>query len=184
MIIAIDGDHFVGKTTIVDKLKEHYRNREDILFHKFPSYTQLGDFARKSVGNEPDDVLSLLFCADYYSVFDNIIKPNEQKVFIFDRYVLTLFALQGYLKNKDYDYLINLCKRLPKPDIQIVIRKKEQNKFINDKSDPFVLVLDEMNYFEEKNIYFVENILNESHKNEEGYNQVKKIIDDAISSLK
>lgn len=183
MIIAIDGNHFVGKTTIVDQLKEYYNQRDDIAFYKFPSHTPIGDFARQAVGKEADDVLSLLFCADYYNVYNDFIKANENKVLIFDRYVLTLFTLQGYMKNKDYDFLKNLCKRLPKPDIQIVINKKEQDDVINNEPDPFVLVLDDLNYFGDGTVYVVENILNKECKNESGYNQVKAIIDNAIASL-
>ena len=87
------------------------------------------------------------------------------------------------MKNKDYDFLTNLCKRLPKPDIQIIISKKEQDDIINNEPDPFVLTLQELNYFGERTVYVVENILNKTCKNESGYNRVKEIIDCALASL-
>lgn len=183
MIIAIDGNHCVGKTTIIDKLKQYYINNDNVLFYKFPSYTDLGNFARSVVNKESDDVLSLMFTADYYSYFNNISSIKNDQLLILDRYVLSLFVFQGYMKNKDYRFLINLCEHLPKPDVQIVISKKSINGFVETKEDPFVEVFKELNYFDSESVFIVENILDFRENNESGYNQVKGIIDSKLNSL-
>lgn len=74
MIIAIDGNHNVGKTTLVDGLKEYYESNKNVLFIKFPTHNYIGDFARQNVDKECADVISLLFCADYYKVFNDVIR--------------------------------------------------------------------------------------------------------------
>ena len=79
MIIAIDGNHSVGKTSIIQNLKRYYENNPDVIFYKFPSYTDVGNFARKCVETEPTKASTLLFCADYYKGLSELINPNEKK---------------------------------------------------------------------------------------------------------
>lgn len=181
MLIAIDGNHNVGKTTLVDGLKEYYESNKNVLFIKFPTHNYIGDFARQNVDKECADVISLLFCADYYKVFNDVISHNTDKIIILDRYILTLFALQGYMKDKNYEFLYHVCEKLPFPDVQIVIRKMsvESDSAVEDS---YVETLKEIPFADKMGkVHIVDNIISGSaQKNLDGFNEVVRIIDSCI----
>lgn len=180
MIIAIDGNHHVGKSTIINRLKEEYASRQDVVFFKFPSYTEFGNFARKSV-NENSIVTALLFGADYRKWFLDYIIPNNKNIVILDRYLLSYYVFQGYLSGVDYSFLQMICDGIKYPDVQIVIHKKGDEQSAST-DDPFVIVAQQLNQIVQINeLHIVENILSGCKQiNLEGYNKVKQIIDRVI----
>lgn len=180
MLIAIDGNHHVGKSTIINRLKEEYANRNDVVFLKFPSYTELGDFARK-YANEDPLLTALLFGADYRKGFLDDIVPNMNKIVILDRYLLSYYVFQGYLFGMDYTRLDMICNEIKYPDVQIVIHRKEATQSQN-ADDPFVFVAKQLKESSKLNqLHIVDNILSGTKNiNLEGYNKVIQIIDEAI----
>lgn len=177
MLIAIDGDHQVGKSTIINRLKEEYAYRNDVVFFKFPTYTELGDFARKYVNEDPL-VTAMLFGADYRKGFLDDIAPNMNKIVILDRYLLSYYVFQGYLLGVDYACLDMICKEIKYPDVQIVIHRKEAIQ-LQYNNDSFVFVAKQLKESGKLNqLHIVDNILSGTDNiNLEGYNKVIKIID-------
>lgn len=101
MYITIEGIDTAGKSTQIEKLKEHYK---DAIITKEPGATHLGSKIREIVLGA--DIKSkkaefLLFLADRAEHIQEVIKPNLDKMIISDRSVVSgiAYALaQGELK--------------------------------------------------------------------------------------
>ena len=180
MIIAIDGNKSAGKSTIITNLKEFYKGNHNILFYKFPTYTETGLSARNIAKDQPNQVAALLWSADYYKGYYDFIEKNQKKILILDRYLLTLFVHQGFLADSDYSFLFDICKRLPFPDHQIVIHRKSETDLI--KNNPFVITAKLL--VGDKKIpalHVVENIVSGGETiNKTGFNTVLNIIENII----
>ncbi len=183
MIIAIDGQHGTGKSTIINNLQKHYADNKNIVFIKYPTCTDIGNFASSKVGVENNDVLSLLFAADLTNCYQKNISFDTRKIYILDRYILSLFALQGGQNRENYHFLYDITKKIQYPDIQIVICKSDNACIV--KNDPFVIAarcMESENLLTE--LYVVENVLGTSeHLNFDGFNVVREIIDNVIEKL-
>ncbi len=180
MIIAIDGNHGVGKSTLINHLKEYYIDNNNVVFIKYPSYTDIGILAKSKVGIENNDIVSLLFAADLTNCYYKNIIFESQKIYILDRYVLSLFTFQGEVNNENYNFLHNITSRIKYPDIQIIIHKKDDN--INTDLDPFVIMARKMNVDGLiTNIFIVENTFGtRDNPNLTAFEKIRLIIDNAI----
>lgn len=181
MIIAIDGNHGVGKSTIINHLKKHYSTNTDVIFLKYPTFSDIANLARNKVGIENNDVLSLLFSADLTSCYQNYIHKNLNKIYVMDRYVLSLFAFQGKSNKDNYQFLYNITNKIQYPDIQIVIHNDDD---IDLKNNIFIAAI---KHLLEDNmlstVHIVKNTFGTTDApNLTGLNEVKKIIDNAIAS--
>ena len=181
MIIAIDGNHKVGKSTIINNLKKYYADSKNVIFIKYPTLGDIGDFVKSRVSIENRDVLSLLFAADLTSCYQKNIQIDSSKIYILDRYVLSLFTFQGGADRENYQFLYNVTSKIHFPDVQIVIHKKEGGADVND--DPFVVTAKNLKMDNKlTRLYIVDNILGMDSHDLTGFNKVKRIIDSAIKN--
>ncbi len=180
MIIAIDGNHRVGKSTLIKNLQKVYADNQQIVFLKYPTFTDIGEFAKKKVETESNEVSSLLFAADITSCYQKSIQEDSNKIYILDRYILSLFAFQGKENKSNYRFLYGITENIQYPDIQIVICKKDETININDE----LFVKTSKNLQKDGKIgriYIVQNILtNRENPDYTGFYEVKKIIDSVV----
>ncbi|NWF66354.1 MAG: dTMP kinase [Campylobacterales bacterium] len=92
MYIAIEGIDTCGKSTQIEKLKEIYKQA---VFTKEPGGTDIGLSIRDIVLNKEVKSKSaemFLFLADRAEHFEQIIKPNQDKLIISDRSLISGIA--------------------------------------------------------------------------------------------
>jgi dTMP kinase len=138
MYILIEGIDTCGKSTQIELLKAKF---DDAIFTKEPGGTEFGVMARELLLHS--DIKSqkaelLLFLADRAEHFDEIIKPNLDKLIISDRGFISGIAY-ALSHGFDIDYLIDLNKfaldnTLPQKVILFEITKQELQNRVSSKS--------------------------------------------------
>ncbi|GHS89165.1 thymidylate kinase [Campylobacterota bacterium] len=88
MFIAIEGIDYSGKTTQIEALKTIY---PDAVFTREPGGTKIGEKVRDIVLNDETNALTrlFLFLADRAEHIAKVIAPNENKLIITDRSVVS-----------------------------------------------------------------------------------------------
>jgi dTMP kinase len=138
MYILIEGIDTCGKSTQIELLKAKF---DDAIFTKEPGGTGFGVMARDLLLHS--DIKSqkaelLLFLADRAEHFDEIIKPNLDKLIISDRGFISGIAY-ALSHGFDMDYLIELNRftiddTLPQKVILFEITKQELQNRVSSKS--------------------------------------------------
>lgn len=108
MYIIIEGIDTCGKSTQIELLKESHR---DLVFTHEPGGTALGKQIREILLNGHLDSKRaeiLLFLADRAEHFENIIKPNLDKIIISDRGFISGMAYAMANSDIDFDELLKL----------------------------------------------------------------------------
>lgn len=109
MYIIFEGIDTSGKSTQIDRLKEHNR---DIIATKEPGKTALGESLRDIILNSNSlnkKAEFFLFLADRADHYDKIIKPNMDKIIISDRGFISgmAYAISNDT-NLDIDFLLKI----------------------------------------------------------------------------
>jgi dTMP kinase len=108
-LIAIEGIDGAGTTTLVNNLKEKYKDREDVLFTKEPSDRYYGKQIREKLsdGSEPRAADFFAFLADRCDHCCQVIKPalEDGKLVITDRYALSTYAYQSKVLDNQLDII-------------------------------------------------------------------------------
>lgn len=102
LFITFEGPDGCGKTSIINLLKEYYKNNEKIIFTREPGGTKISEKIREIILSNDNSEMSarteaLLYSASRAQHIDELIKPNLEKgnVIISDRFVLSSLAYQG-----------------------------------------------------------------------------------------
>ena len=95
LFITFEGPDGCGKTSIINLLKEYYKNNEKIIFTREPGGTKISEKIREIILSNDNSEMSarteaLLYSASRAQHIDELIKPNLEKgnVIISDRFVL------------------------------------------------------------------------------------------------
>ena len=102
LFITFEGPDGCGKTSIINLIKEYYKNNEKIIFTREPGGTKISEKIREIILSNDNSEMSarteaLLYSASRAQHIDELIKPNLEKgnVIISDRFVLSSLAYQG-----------------------------------------------------------------------------------------
>ncbi|RDY30961.1 dTMP kinase [Lachnotalea glycerini] len=127
-LISLDGPNGVGKSTLIEKLKERLELKEyQVYVTKEPTDTELGKFVRSYAEEHGGISLACMVAADRYEHLINEIIPQlkEGKIVIADRYILSSLILQRMDKVRS-TFILNLNSEILKPDLQIAVFAKEE----------------------------------------------------------
>ena len=137
MYVVIEGIDTAGKSTQLDILKEKY---QEAIFTKEPGGTQIGLKLREMAlnGEAKSKVAEMfLFLADRAEHIEEIIKPNEDKMIISDRSVISGIS---YASNLPLEIvttlnLIATSNILPSHIILLELTEEELRKRLSEKSN-------------------------------------------------
>ena len=131
MLIAICGIDGSGKTTQIELLKKYFNDeyQEDVLITKQPtnfyrSYNRFRSYVNRESNGPPVDILyelALLSATDKLKHYSEEILPNKEKIIISDRYVFSAYSYFLARGISDIEWLKEINKYLPLPDITIYI---------------------------------------------------------------
>lgn len=117
--IVIEGCDKSGKTSLIKKLKEIYKDNENIIFIKEPGFTDFSKSISKLIKNNSLDEESKmhLFSAERINLVKEVILPalTKNKIIICERFALSMWAYQCSNDNS----LITLMK--------LILSKLEEN---------------------------------------------------------
>lgn len=120
---AIDGPNGVGKSTIVESLKQHFdRKRIDCLFTKEPTTSELGSFIITNQNVYKAHTLAALVAADRYDHIEKVISPNLNagKMVISDRYFASSLVYQVQ-DGLTYEFIDNLNSAIILPVLYFIL---------------------------------------------------------------
>lgn len=151
IIVAIEGIDQSGKGTQCDKLIDRLRkNGNEVESISFPNYfTIIGNEIKAFLAGERDynpHVRHMLLSLNRWEHKDIIDKWLEKgKIIVFDRYSGSNYAY-GLMKGLDLDWLLNLEKGLPEPDVTILLDllpsvsldRKVSGRDIHEKDQKFL----------------------------------------------
>jgi len=140
MYVVLEGVDTVGKSTQIELLSKKFPNS---ITTKEPGGTEFGIELRKSLleSKQLDAKSELfLFLADRSAHYDQIIKPNLNKLIISDRSLVSGIAYADSLNIFDFEWLIELNKfaldnRLPDKMVLLEISKDELTKRLSEKKN-------------------------------------------------
>ena len=102
LFITFEGPDGCGKTSIINLIKEYYKNNEKIIFTREPGGTEISEKIRELILSNDNKNMSprteaLLYSASRAQHIDELVRPNLEKgnVVISDRFVLSSLAYQG-----------------------------------------------------------------------------------------
>ncbi|XOB60988.1 dTMP kinase [Campylobacterota bacterium DY0563] len=137
MYVVIEGIDTAGKSTQLDILKE---NHKEAIFTKEPGGTEIGLKLRAMAlnGEAKSKIAEMfLFLADRAEHIEEVIKPNEYKIVISDRSVISGIA---YASNMPIEIvttlnLIATSNTLPSHVILLELSKEELTKRLESKTN-------------------------------------------------
>ena len=137
ILIAIEGTDGSGKSTQSDLLAEYLRGiGREVVHTREPTYGRIGKLLLDYYIKDEDIPIidALLFTADRAEHIEKVIKPalKEGKIVITDRYYYSTMAFQSTAGGLPLEWLIEMSKFFPKPDIAIFydLRPEEAMKRI------------------------------------------------------
>ncbi len=138
--IVIEGADGCGKTTLINALKQHFQDRQDVIFIREPGGTRFGEGVRDLIMNYGDitpQTEMLLFACSRSELVDKVIKPslNEGKIIICDRFVYSSYAYQGACTSLGVDYVkkVNECALQGlKPDLVIYLNAQQSFRSVDE----------------------------------------------------
>lgn len=102
LFITFEGPDGCGKTSIINLIKEYYKDNEKIIFTREPGGTKISEKIRELIlsndyVNMSPRTEALLYAASRAQHIDELVKPNLGKgnIVISDRFVLSSLAYQG-----------------------------------------------------------------------------------------
>jgi len=189
MYVAIEGIDLVGKSTQIKFLKKHYKNA---IFTKEPGATNLGKQIRQMVLGKNDfskEAELFLFLADRAEHFAKVIKPNEDKLIISDRSLISGIAYAPFefeevvsfnlfaVQNKAPDRVIVLT--LSKDEyIQRLKQRGEKEDNIEQRGVEYLLNIQEKIIEATKRLKIEHIIIDANNKEEKIFDIIKGFIDD------
>jgi len=124
--IVFEGPDGAGKSTVIEGVKEELEKRGFRVFvtHE-PSSGPIGKLIREwalKLRVNPPHLYALLFVADRYYHYYNVVKPALEQGYIVlqERYKESTIAYQAAM-GLDIEWLEELNKYLPEPDLTIVL---------------------------------------------------------------
>lgn len=157
-LITLEGIDGVGKTTILNKLKDRSfvsnalskkLEKFNIIFTREPTNEWIGDVVNKAIRSDVDPLAELfLFMADHFEHISKKIRPaiENNKIVISDRYSDSRIAYQGATLQNKIKNPINWIQSLHKnntiiPDLTILfdtnpelaVKRIEKNRDENSK---------------------------------------------------
>lgn len=102
LFITFEGPDGCGKTSIINLIKEYYKDNKKIIFTREPGGTEISEKIRELILSNDNKNMSprteaLLYSASRAQHIDELVRPNLEKgnVVISDRFVLSSLAYQG-----------------------------------------------------------------------------------------
>lgn len=102
LFITFEGPDGCGKTSIINLIKEYYKDNKKIIFTREPGGTEISEKIRELILSNDNENMSprteaLLYSASRAQHIDELVRPNLEKgnVVISDRFVLSSLAYQG-----------------------------------------------------------------------------------------
>lgn len=120
VFITIEGIDGSGKTSVVNHLKETFRNY-DILFTREPYSQDIREAIERSGDNKKRQFL--LFLLDHFDHLENVIEPalKEHRAVISDRYIDSRLAYQSVLLNTPIENIERYHCGSIYPDLTILL---------------------------------------------------------------
>ena len=206
LFITFEGPDGCGKTSIINLIKEYYKDNEKIKFTREPGGTKISEKIREIILSNDNANMSprteaLLYAASRAQHIDELIKPNLEKgnIVVSDRFVLSSLAYQGGGRElgvedvrKINDFAINGVN----PDMIIFFYVDPlttlKRKSLNENADRLELSGDDfhsivydtyMELLEEMKDDEVLRKVDATKSMEEVFEDVKKIIDEKMEEL-
>lgn len=206
LFITFEGPDGCGKTSIINLIKEYYKDNEKIIFTREPGGTKISEKIREIILSNDNANMSprteaLLYSASRAQHIDELIKPNLEKgnIVVSDRFVLSSLAYQGGGRElgvedvrKINDFAINGVN----PDMIIFFYVDPlttlKRKSLNENADRLELSGDDfhsrvydtyMELLEEMKDDKVLRKVDATKSMEEVFEDVKKIIDEKMEEL-
>lgn len=129
-MIVFEGTEGAGKTTLALLTKRWLEEQgKSVILTREPGSTHnvVTKMLRELILNPPEKLSPLtelfLYIADRAQHIDNVVKPalSTGTYVVCDRYMLSTYVYQGYMKGLSLDYLDELHKVFPVPDITFVL---------------------------------------------------------------
>lgn len=191
MYVVFEGVDCVGKSTQISLLKEYFK---EAIFTAEPGGTKLGSHLRELLLHKPYRLDKraelLLFLADRTQHYEEIIKPNKNKLIISDRSFISgmayakdfenelLFKLNAFALNDFFPHKVIFLKG-DKELIKERLNQKEQDSIEKRGIDYFLAVQDKLenalNFLKEK-IDFDFLILNARDTKENLHQKIKEFL--------
>ena len=206
LFITFEGPDGCGKTSIINLIKEYYKDNEKIIFTREPGGTKISEKIREIILSNDNANMSprteaLLYAASRAQHIDELVKPNLEKgnIVISDRFVLSSLAYQGGGRKlgvenvkRINDFAINGVN----PDVIIFFYVDPlttlKRKSLNENADRLELSGDDfhsrvydtyMELLEEMKDDKVLRKVDATKSMEEVFEDVKKIIDEKMEEL-
>ncbi|AXP08676.1 dTMP kinase [Campylobacter hepaticus] len=165
MYVAFEGIDCVGKSTQITLLKETYK---DGIFTLEPGGTELGKYLRQILLNKNNKISKkselLLFLADRAQHFEEVLKPNKNKLIISDRSFISGMA---YAQDFDNHLLFSLNRFVLEEFFpQKIIFLKADKKLIKER-----LGQKKLDNIEKRGVEYFLNVQNKLEKVLEFLNQ-------------
>lgn len=121
--IAIDGPNGVGKSTIIELLKQRLNKYGlDCVFTKEPTNSPLGNFIRSNQNSYRGQTLAALVAANRYEHIESLIQPslNNGKSVFTDRYFASSLVYQVQ-DGLTYNFIQNLNSGILLPSLYFIL---------------------------------------------------------------
>lgn len=127
-LICIEGADSVGKTTLLNNLKEEYKNG-NYSFYNDNGGLELTDKLKDIVTHYDMNITSksLIFAASRYQIYDIVKRDLENGInVIMDRSYYSSIIFQGFAKGTNCKYIMDINRYIPQPDILIILDCSEE----------------------------------------------------------
>ncbi len=126
MFVVIDGPHGVGKSSIVEGIKNRLCDNKKIFITKEPSVTEFGQYVKRNEETYSGEHYSMLIAADRQYHVDTIIRPHldNGEIVICDRYIASSLVLQNF-DGVSIEKVWEMNKHILIPDLYIIILANE-----------------------------------------------------------
>lgn len=123
IFIAFDGPNGVGKSTLVNEIKNRLeRDNYIVKLTSEPTESDIGKFTRRISETVNGRSLACLVAADRYYHIQTDIEPAllQGKIVLCDRYIASTLVLQQ-IDGVDKDFLLEINREAKKPDLYFIL---------------------------------------------------------------
>ena len=185
--IVIEGGDGCGKTSVINGLKEHYKNA---IFVREPGGTEFGEKVRNLIMDNPTitkETEMYLFSASRSELVDKVIKPGiiNGDLIICDRFVYSSYAYQGSGANigiANVEAVNQFALRGVVPDMVIYLKVEKsfrtniENRLDDRSEEEKHRIFEVYNYLAEK-YSEIFNVVEVQNKNQQ------QVLDEVISKI-